>query len=121
MTTTQRHTLTEAEAFRAIAERFATGTQRRTDFGICAEIRRFEVEGQYTSTIIGRMYQRCYSAVHDAGESAYGYAYGWQIENGEYVMTKCGRYISCVRNDEGRALACLWMALDAEEEARHVR
>lgn len=90
---------TEAEAFRAIAERFATGTN------ICGciedEITRF---GAAIPLDIERAVKR-----RLGGHVGYlrGVEYGWKPDG-----------VNIIRDDEGRALACLWMALEAEEEGK---
>lgn len=96
--------LTEAEAFRAIAEKFATGTQHYPKFGICAEIRLIEVRRDAPYHVTDAMFTRCYGYVGDCTS----YAYGHSDEKTPYGY-------AAIRNDEGRALACLWMALEAEE------
>lgn len=99
---------TEAKAFRAIAEKFATGAQRYPEYGICAEIRLIELWYDAPHSVIQSMYDRCRT---HAG-SLTGFAYGADSAR----KTPCG--YAAVRNDEGRALACLWMALEAEEEGK---
>lgn len=58
-------------------------------------------------SVIRSMYNRCYGYVGNGTSYAYGKS---------EVRTEFGR--AAIRNDEGRALACLWMALEAEEEGK---
>ena len=99
---------TEAEAFRAIAEKFARGSQTYPMYGICAEIRLIERSYDAPYHVINAMYAQ---TRHHAGSFS-GYAYGTDYT----TTTPCG--YAAIRDDEGRALACLWMALEAEEEGK---
>jgi len=107
MTTTyvtdkQFRAMMEAEAWRTIAEKFATGTQHYKKYGVCAEIKRLEVARKAPYQVTEAMYKRCYGYVGNG----FNYAYG-----------RDSAISGAIRNDEGRALACLWLALEAEEEA----
>lgn len=94
---------TEAEAFRAIAEKFITGKRTYPNYGICAELVGLRNAREIDHAIDCSARTRCYGYVGDSMSYAYGtdlYTFG------------------AVKNNEARALACLWMALEAEEEGK---
>ena len=92
---------TEAEAFRAIAEKFITGKRHYKKLGICAEAKGERNAGNITPDLATSIALRCMEYLPYGSTYAYGFDYyKW----------------SAIQDDEARALACLWMAHEAEEE-----
>ncbi len=94
---------TEAEAFRKVARIFAGGKRMDPKHGICLEVYGIEKRGGLSQS--DGLNARCRAIAHVTDPS--GYAYGFDYQKWE-----------AHQNDEARALACLWMALEAEEEGK---
>jgi hypothetical protein len=90
--------LTEAAAWRKIARKIVTGKWAKE--GLCCEVAVLRFNRQISDTMEGRMYDRIDSYIRGSGYWKFPYAY----PKGE--------------EPEGRALAALWMVLEAEEDAR---
>jgi hypothetical protein len=96
--------LTEAQAWRAIAEKLLT--QGYVQWGLCKEVARITVRTE-DEHLYAPMTARLEAHLHSYPERYGAYNPGegeWAFPRGE-----------C---HEERALAALWMALEAEEEAR---
>ena len=89
--------MTEAEAWREIARRIVEGEWGW--LGLCYEIARLKVQQRVADDQAGAMALRVEYHVESGASRSYPYAY---VEGTE---------------PEARALAALWLALEAEEEA----
>ncbi len=98
---------TEAEAFRAVAKEFASGNPKMPC--ICDQITETIGGGwqhNRNPELCSAMRERIALHLSDMGLPKHEPAYGRTSVLSSTIN----------RNDEARALACLWMALEAEEE-----
>lgn len=107
--------LSEARAWRAIAEKLLT--QQHIVYGICKEIQRLREKGVISWNMQDRMVDRC--AEHVAAyywtlsHATRGYVYG-DAETGKPIAPGCSIVVGYGHMHEERAMGCLWMALEAE-------
>lgn len=95
--------MTQAEALRKVAQMFISGKRSNTNHGICLELYEIELQGGLSAEDGLAARSRAISHVDHQSGYAYGFDYErWQAH----------------QNDEARALACLWMALEAEEDGK---
>jgi hypothetical protein len=90
-------TLTEPEAWREIARRIVEGEWE--EFGLCLETEKLEDENMVTGKTCAAMRIRVCDHVACCDSAIFGWAYSVGVE------------------PEARALAALWLALEAEEES----
>jgi hypothetical protein len=90
--------LTEAQAWRRIARTIVEGKWAHS--GLCDEVGTLRFNRQISGTVEERMYERINSYIR--GSKSW-----WAYPDGEEA--------------DGRALAALWMALEAEEERKQRR
>lgn len=99
--------LTEAQAWRLIAKKLLD--EGRVEEGICLEVSKLNVNNTVAHDTYVKMfarlidYRRSHADLTNAGAWAGTFVY------------------ACSHHHEARATACLWMALEAEEEARHLK
>lgn len=93
----ERVLMTEPEAWRYIAEKMQRGA---ITTGMCYEIHWLNCDGRISGVVHNKMTNRVDDYLEQSG------CYAYEDEDGFNV-----------REDEGRCLAALWLALEAEEEA----
>ncbi len=89
--------MTEAEAWREIARRIVEGEWDQ--YGLCREVADLQVQRRITGEKASAMHINVLSHLIQTSSRLHGYVYPEGTE------------------PEARALAALWMALEAEEEA----